>query len=172
MRLSFGGIAPTIDSEAWVAPGAIVTGDVHVGAHASLWFGTVVRGDVHHVRIGARTNIQDLCVVHVTRDRFPALIGDDVTVGHHATVHGCRVGDGALIGIGAIVLDGADVGEEALVGAGSVVPPNMKVPAGAVVMGTPARVVRMLGPAERADQREQARHYVELAARYAREAKP
>lgn len=172
MRLPLGGIAPSIDPEAWVAPSATVAGDVHVGPFASLWFGTVVRGDVHYVRIGSRTNIQDLCVVHVTRDRFPALIGDDVTVGHHATVHGCRVGNGALIGIGAIVLDGAEIGEAALVGAGAVVPPNMKVPSGAVVVGTPARVVRMLSAAERAAQREQAQHYVELAARYAREARP
>ncbi|MCC6642524.1 MAG: gamma carbonic anhydrase family protein [Deltaproteobacteria bacterium] len=172
MRLALGAIAPVIDPDAWIAPSAIVSGDVHVGPHSSLWFGTVVRGDVHRVRIGARSNVQDLCVVHVTRDRFPALIGDDVTIGHHATVHGCRVGDGALIGIGAIVLDGSDVGEGALVGAGAVVPPGMKVPAGAVVMGTPARVVRMLTQDECAGQREQARHYVELAARYAREMKP
>lgn len=168
MRLRFAGIAPSIDREAWVAPSASVIGDVHLGPRSSVWFGAVVRGDVHQVRIGAGTNLQDLCVVHVTRERFPVLIGDGVTVGHHATVHGCRVGDGALIGIGAIVLDGADVGEEALVGAGSLVPPGMKVPAGAVVMGTPARVVRMLEPAERELQRERARHYVELAASYAR----
>ncbi len=168
MRSRFGEIAPSIDREAWVAPTASVIGDVHVGPRSSLWFGAVVRGDVNQVRIGAGTNLQDLCVVHVTRERFAALIGDEVTVGHHATVHGCRVGDGALIGIGAIVLDGAEVGEEALVGAGAVVPPGMKVPAGAVVMGTPARVVRMLDAGERAGHRDQARHYVELAARYAR----
>ncbi len=168
MRLRFEGVFPSIDPDAWVAPSASVIGDVHVGPRSSIWFGTVVRGDVHEIRIGSGTNLQDLCVVHVTRERFPTRIGDDVTVGHHATVHGCRVGDGALIGIGAIVLDGAEIGDEALVGAGALVPPGMKVPAGAVVMGTPARVVRMLDAGERALQRERARHYVSLAASHAR----
>ncbi|CAG0999532.1 serine O-acetyltransferase [Myxococcaceae bacterium] len=166
------GSGPKIDPEAWIAPGAHVLGDVHVGPRSSIWFGTVVRGDVHAVRIGAGTNLQDLCVVHVTRDRFPAVVGDDVTVGHHATIHGCTVRDGALVGIGAIVLDGADVGEGALVAAGALVPPGMKVPDGALVMGSPARVVRTLSEAERELQREQARHYAELAARYARGGAP
>lgn len=168
MRLRFEGVSPSIDPEAWVAPSATVIGDVHVGPRTSIWFGTVVRGDVNEVRIGAGTNLQDLCVVHVTRERFPTWIGDDVTVGHHATVHGCRVGDGALIGIGAIVLDGAEIGDEALVGAGALVPPGMKVPPGAVVMGTPARVVRVLDAGERALQRERARQYVTLAASHSR----
>jgi carbonic anhydrase/acetyltransferase-like protein (isoleucine patch superfamily) len=167
MELRFGAIAPTVDREAWIAPGAQVIGDVHVGPRSSIWFGTIVRGDLHAIRIGSRSNVQDLCVVHVTRDRFPTLIGDEVTIGHHATVHGCRVGDGALVGIGAIVLDGAEVGDEALVGAGALVPPGMKVPSGALVVGTPARVVRMLAPDERARQRERALQYVSLAAAYA-----
>jgi len=164
MQLRFGKVEPTIDRQAWVAPGAHVIGDVHVGPRSSIWFGTVVRGDLHAIRIGAGSNVQDLCVVHVTRDRFSTLIGDEVTVGHHATVHGCRVGDGALIGIGAILLDGAEVGDEALVGAGSLVPPGMRVPSGALVMGAPARLVRVLSADERALQRERARQYVELAA--------
>lgn len=167
MILPFGSVWPTVDPSAWIAPGACVIGDVHVGPRSSIWFGTIVRGDVHRIRIGAGSNLQDLCVVHVTRERFPTEIGDEVTVGHHATVHGCRLGDGALVGIGAIVLDGADVGEEALVAAGSLVPPGMKVPPGALVMGTPARVVRVLDAAERALQRERARHYVTLAATHA-----
>jgi carbonic anhydrase/acetyltransferase-like protein (isoleucine patch superfamily) len=168
VRLRFGETLPCIDREAWVAPGASVIGDVHVGPRSSIWFGTVVRGDVHRIRIGAGTNIQDCCVVHVTRDLFPTVIGDEVTIGHHATVHGCHVGDGALIGIGAIVLDGAEVGEEALVAAGSLVAPGASIPAGVLAMGTPARVVRALSADERALQRERARHYVELAASYAR----
>ncbi len=101
---------PRIDPSAWVAPGAVVVGDVEIGRDSSVWYGSVVRGDVHFVRIGARTNIQDNCVLHVTRDRFACEVGDEVTVGHRAVVHGCRVGDGALVGIGAIVLDGARVG--------------------------------------------------------------
>jgi carbonic anhydrase/acetyltransferase-like protein (isoleucine patch superfamily) len=169
MKMRLGGLAPHVDEAAWVAPGACLIGDVRVGPRSSIWFGSVVRGDVHHIRIGAGTNLQDLCVVHVTRDRFPTMIGDDVTIGHHATVHGCRVHDGALIGIGAVVLDGAEIGQEALVGAGALVPPGMKVPEGALVVGTPARVVRLLDASERAQQRARARDYVALAARYVRE---
>jgi carbonic anhydrase/acetyltransferase-like protein (isoleucine patch superfamily) len=163
-----GASVPSIDPEAWIAPTAVVVGDVQVGPRSSIWFGSVVRGDVNRIRIGAGSNVQDLCVLHVTRERFPATLGDEVTVGHHATVHGCTVRDGALVGIGAIVLDGAEVGEEALVGAGALVPPGMKVPDFALVLGSPARVVRLLSAAERSEQRARARHYAELAARYAR----
>ena len=147
-------------------------GDVVIGPDSSVWFGAVVRGDVHQIRIGARTNLQDHCVVHVTRDRFATEIGDEVTVGHRAVVHGCRVGDGALIGIGAIVLDGACVGEEALVGAGALVAPGAEIPAGALALGVPARVVRALSADERAAQRARAVEYVETARRYAREDAP
>ncbi|HBZ71859.1 MAG TPA: gamma carbonic anhydrase family protein [Deltaproteobacteria bacterium] len=161
--LPFAGLWPRIDPEAWVAPGVTVIGDVEIGPGSSVWFGSVVRGDLHSVRIGARTNLQDLCVVHVTRHRFSTQLGDEVTVGHRAVVHGCRIGDGALIGIGAIVLDGAEVGEEALVGAGSVVTPGTKIPPRALALGTPARVVRLLSPGEREEQRVRAHHYVELA---------
>ena len=138
-------------------------GDVEIGPGSSLWFGSVVRADVHSIRIGARTNLQDLCVVHVTRHLFPTQLGDEITVGHRAVVHGCRIGDGALIGIGAIVLDGAEVGEEALIGAGAVVTPGAKIPAGALALGAPARVVRTLSSSERAEQRGRAHHYVALA---------
>jgi carbonic anhydrase/acetyltransferase-like protein (isoleucine patch superfamily) len=146
----------------------VVIGDVVIGPESSVWFGAVVRGDVHAIRIGARTNLQDHCVVHVTRDRFGTEIGDEVTVGHRAVVHGCRVGDGALIGIGAILLDGARVGEEALVGAGALVSPGTEIPAGALALGVPARVVRTLSADERALQRRRAAEYVETARHYAR----
>ena len=109
--LSHRGIAPRIDPSAWLAPDATVIGDVKIGPASSIWFGTVVRGDVHHIRIGARTNLQDGTVVHVTTDTWPTILGDDVVVGHRAVLHGCEVRDGALIGIGSIVLDGAVVGE-------------------------------------------------------------
>ena len=138
-------------------------GDVEIGPGSSLWFGSVVRGDLHSIRIGARTNLQDLCVVHVTRDLFSTQLGDEITVGHRAVVHGCRIGDGALIGIGAIVLDGAEVGEEALIGAGAVVTPGTKIPPGALALGAPARVVRVLSAREREQQRARAHHYVALA---------
>jgi carbonic anhydrase/acetyltransferase-like protein (isoleucine patch superfamily) len=152
-----------------VAPGAVVVGDVVLGPDSSVWYGAVLRGDVHHIRVGARSNLQDQCVVHVTRDLFPCSIGDEVTVGHRAVVHGCRVGDGALIGIGAIVLDGAQVGEGALVGAGAVVTPGMRVTDGTLVMGVPARPVRPLRDDERAAHREAARRYVENARAHAAE---
>jgi carbonic anhydrase/acetyltransferase-like protein (isoleucine patch superfamily) len=158
---------PRIHPEAWVAPGAVVVGDVEVGPGSSIWYGAVVRGDVHFVRIGARTNLQDLSVVHVTRGLFSCEIGDEVTVGHRATVHGCRVGDGALIGVGATVLDGAEVGEGALVGAGAVVTPGTKVEPEMVVLGTPARPTRRLTDEERERHRAQALAYVETARMHA-----
>lgn len=147
----------------------MVAGDVEIGADTSVWFGSVVRGDVHAIRIGARSNLQDHCVVHVTRDRFPTWIGDEVTVGHRATVHGCRVGDGALVGIAAVVLDGAEIGEEALVGAGALVPPGARIPARHLALGVPARVVRPLRDEEVRSQRARAREYVETARGYAQD---
>jgi carbonic anhydrase/acetyltransferase-like protein (isoleucine patch superfamily) len=165
-------VRPRVDPSAWLAPGAVVIGDVVIGPDSSVWFGAVVRGDVHRIRIGARTNLQDHCVVHVTRDRFATEIGNEVTVGHRAVVHGCRVGDGALIGIGAIVLDGARVGDEALVGAGELVGPGMEIPAGVLALGVPARVVRTLSADERAQQRTRAAEYVETVRLYVREESP
>ncbi len=144
-------------------------GDVAIGPDSSVWYGSVVRGDLHHVRIGARTNLQDGCVVHVTRDRFPCAIGDEVTVGHRAVVHGCTVGDGALIGIGAVVLDGAAVGEGALVAAGAVVAPGAKFGEGMLGRGIPAREARPLTPEEREEQRARTLAYVETARAHAAE---
>ncbi len=164
----FGSHLPRIHPEAWLAPGSVVIGDVEIGSQSSIWYGTVVRGDVHSIRIGARSNIQDQCMVHVTSGVSPTEIGDDVTVGHRAVVHGCTVGDGALVGIGAVVLDGARVGAGALVGAGAVVTPGSEVPAGTLVLGAPARVVRELGEEERQQQIAGALAYVENARRHAR----
>ena len=166
----YGGKRPHLAADAWVADDATVTGDVTLGPGASLWFGVVVRGDVHHVRIGARTNVQDLSVVHVTGGTHPTVIGEDVTVGHRAVLHGCTVHDRCLIGIGSIVLDGAEIGPEAMVGAGALVPPGMKVPPRTLVMGTPAKVKRALTDEEVAHLRESAARYVEYAARYRLEA--
>jgi len=163
----FDGHEPLIDPSAWIAPGAVVVGDVEIGPDSSIWYGAVVRGDVHHIRIGARTNIQDQATVHVTRDRFPSLIGDDVTVGHRAVVHGCEVGPGALIGIGAIVLDGAEIGEGSLVAAGAVVTPGTKVAPHSLVVGIPAKVVRVLSQEERELQVERTLGYVETARKHA-----
>ncbi len=164
---SFGSLLPRIHRDAWLAPGAVVVGDVEIGADSSLWYGVVVRGDVHHIRIGARSNVQDSSVLHVTQGRFPCIVGDEVTVGHRAVVHGCTIGDGALIGIGAVVLDGAHVGEGALVGAGSIVTPGTKVPARGLVVGVPGRFVRWLSDEERALQRERTLAYVDNARAHA-----
>jgi carbonic anhydrase/acetyltransferase-like protein (isoleucine patch superfamily) len=164
----YGETWPRIDADAWIAPGAAIVGDVELGPGSSVWYGSTLRGDVNRVRIGARSNVQDHCVVHVTRDRFACEIGDEVTVGHRAVVHGCVVHDGALIGIGAIVLDGATVGVDAVLGAGAVLAPGAKVPDGMLALGVPARVVREVSPEERARQRARALDYVRLAREHAR----
>lgn len=162
----FRGISPRLHASVLVMDGGRVIGDVEIGEGSSIWPGAVVRGDVHHVRIGARTNLQDGVVVHVTTDRHAAIIGDDVTVGHRAVLHGCTVKERCLIGIGAIVLDGAVVGPDAMVGAGALVTPGTVVPPGTLMLGSPARVRRPLTEDEKAGLRESAAHYVELAARY------
>jgi carbonic anhydrase/acetyltransferase-like protein (isoleucine patch superfamily) len=162
----FGGISPRIHPTALVMEGSTVIGDVEIGEESSVFPAVVVRGDVHHVRIGRRTNLQDGTVVHVTTGVYPAELGDDVTVGHSAVIHGCTIKDRCLIGMGAIVLDGAVVGPEAMVGAGAVVTPGTVVPPGVLVLGSPAKVKRPLTPDELTNLRASAAHYVELAARY------
>ncbi len=157
---------PRIASDAWVAPGVVITGDTVLGSQSSVWFGTVIRGDVHYIRIGARTNVQDLTLIHVTSDEFPTEIGDDVTIAHKVTLHGCRVQNGALVGMGAIVLDGAEVGEEALVGAGSLVTPGTKIPPRMLALGAPARPVRDLTAKELEQQRIINRRYLEVLKEY------
>lgn len=164
---AYGDLRPKIDDTAWIAPGVSVVGDVEIGRESSVFYGSVLRGDVHHIRIGARTNLQDQSTVHVTADRHPTILGDEITVGHRAVVHGCRVGEGALIGIGAIVLDGAIVGEEALVAAGAVVRPGQVVPPATLWAGVPAKEIRPLTPEEIRLQRERTLTYVRTAALHA-----
>jgi carbonic anhydrase/acetyltransferase-like protein (isoleucine patch superfamily) len=147
----------------WVAPGAAVIGDVAIGADSSVFFGSVLRGDVERIQVGERTNIQDQATLHVTEDQYPTILGNEITVGHRAVVHGCRVGDGALIGIGAIVLDGAEIGANALVAAGAVVRPGQVVEPGMLVAGVPAREIRLLEPEEIALQHARTLRYVETA---------
>jgi gamma-carbonic anhydrase len=162
----FGGKTPRLHDSVFVADGAVVIGDVEVGEGSSLWFGALVRGDVNSIRIGARTNVQDQSVVHVTGGTHPTVVGDDVTVGHRVTLHGCTVHDRCLVGIGAVVLDGAVIGPDAMVGAGSLVPPGMVVPPGTLALGSPARVKRELRADELAHLRASARNYEQLAQRY------
>jgi len=163
---SLRGRAPELGQDVWVAPNATVIGDVSLGAGSSVWFGAVIRGDVYPIRIGARTNIQDNAVVHVTGDRARTFIGDEVTVGHLAIVHGCTIGDRCLIGMGSVVLDGAVVEDECLVGAGSLVVPGARIPARSLVIGRPARVVRRLEEADLADIRAAAASYVMNASEF------
>jgi len=164
----FDGCGPVLARGVWVAPGAAVVGDVVLGEDVSIWYGAVLRGDVEAIRVGARSNVQDGAVLHVTRDRYACEVGVEVTIGHRAVVHGCRVGDGALIGIGAIVLDGATVGEEALVAAGSLVPPGAEIAPRTLAVGSPARARRTLTAAEIAQQRTRTLEYVETARGHAR----
>ena len=167
MIRGYRGKRPQLGAQAWVAESAAVIGDVILGERASIWYGAVVRGDVEKIRIGRDTNIQDLTVIHVDSRGDSTHIGDGVTVGHRAVLHGCRIGDGALIGIGAVVLNGAEVGEGALIGAGSLVTENAKIPPGVLALGTPCKVKRPLTEAEKKHLRESAAHYVELAREHA-----
>ena len=157
---------PSIDPTAVVFEDARVVGRVRIGAGSSVWFGAVVRGDVHDITIGTRSNVQDRAVVHVTRERFVTKIGDDVTVGHGVVLHGCSIADRVLVGIGAIVLDGVEIGEDCMIGAGALVTPGTKIPPGHLALGSPARVSRGLRPAELEHLRRSAANYVALAARY------
>lgn len=157
---------PTLGAEAWVADSAWVIGDVSLGEQVSVWFGAVVRGDVEKISIGARSNIQDLCVVHADPG-YPTVIGADVTVGHKATLHGCTIGEGALIGIGAIILNGAVIGAQSIVAAGALIPEGKSFPPRSLILGSPAKVVRELSDEELAQLRDSAAHYVANAQRYA-----
>jgi carbonic anhydrase/acetyltransferase-like protein (isoleucine patch superfamily) len=163
----FGDLSPRLEGVGFVADNAVVLGDVAIGRDTSVWFGCVVRGDVHRIVIGAETNLQDLTVVHVTGGLHAATIGDRVTVGHRAILHGCTVHDRCLVGMGAMVLDGAVVGAGAIVAAGALVPPGASIPPGMLAMGAPARVVRPVTPEEDASIDSSAAKYVELARRYA-----
>ena len=154
------GRLPKVDPTAFVDPSAQVIGDVTIGPESSIWMNVVVRGDVNHIRIGARTNVQDGSVLHVTRETHPLAIGDDVTIGHAAVIHGCTLENHAFIGMGATVMDGAVIGEFALVGAGALVTQGRKVPPRTLVMGSPAKPVRELTDAEVAQIRRSARNYV------------
>lgn len=165
MLIPFGGIRPKCHDSVFVAEGATIIGDVEIGEESSVWFHTVIRGDIHRIRIGRRTNVQDQCTLHVTREN-PVAVGDEVTFGHGAVVHGCTIEDLCLIGIGSVVLDGAVVGRGSVIGAGAVVPPGTVVPPHSLVLGVPGRTVRDLGPASIDVIRETASNYVGYARAY------
>lgn len=156
---------PRVDEAAWVAPNATLVGDVRLAGRVSVWYSTVLRGDGDTIEIGEDSNIQDGSVVH-TDPGFPVRVGRGVTVGHHVVLHGCRVDDGTLIGMGSVVMNGAHIGESSLVAAGSVVLEGTEVPAGSLVAGVPAKVRRELSEAERAGLADNAGHYLAITERH------
>ncbi len=145
MIIQFRGKTPVIGRNVYIAPTAVIIGDVTIGDDASIWFGTVVRGDVNSIVIGDRTNVQDNSTLHVVTDAFPLIIGSEVTVGHNVVLHGCTVEDRCLVGIGSTILDGARIGRGSVIAAGSLVTPGTDVPANSLVRGAPAKVVENLG---------------------------
>ena len=166
MIRSFNHHNPRIHASAFVADSAEVIGDVEIGEESSVWFGSVVRGDVNYIRIGARTNIQDCSVIHVNTGTHPTVLEDEITVGHRVTLHGCYVESGCLIGIGSTLLDGVRVGSNSLVAAGSLVTPNTVIPPQSLVMGSPAKVKRTLTDEEITNLSRNWRNYVELMKSY------
>lgn len=156
---------PVLPDEYYVADSAEVIGDVVLGNQSSIWFGTVLRGDIEPIIVGARSNIQDNSVVHTSRNH-PVVLGDDVTVGHKVTLHACRVGNNCLIGMGAILLDGCEIGDNCIIGAGSLVGKNRSIPSGSLALGSPARVIRTLSEDEIGDIRRLAERYVGFQERY------
>ena len=165
------GVAPRVAASAWVADTAQVIGNVVLGENASVWFGTVVRGDTEAITIGAGTNIQDASVLHADFGQ-PLVIGERVTVGHQVMLHGCTIGDETLIGIGAIVLNGARIGKNCLVGAGALVTEGKEFPDGSMILGSPAKVVRQLTPEQIEGLRQSAQHYKTNAQRFAKTLRP
>jgi carbonic anhydrase/acetyltransferase-like protein (isoleucine patch superfamily) len=161
------GVRPTLGAGVYIAPSATVIGDVVLGDEASVWFSTVVRGDVFPIRIGARTNIQDGSVVHVTGGIAKTSIGSEVTVGHMVLLHGCTVGDRCLIGMGSVLLDGAEIGDECVIAAGSLVTPRTKIPRRTMVMGRPAKAVRQVTDKDMELVWAGRDNYLELSRRYA-----
>jgi carbonic anhydrase/acetyltransferase-like protein (isoleucine patch superfamily) len=173
MLHSFKNIIPMIGKESWVASSADVIGDVTCGEDCSIWFGCVVRGDVHYIKIGNRVNIQDLSMIHVTHykksdksDGNPTIIGDDVTIGHRVMLHGCTIEKACLIGMSATILDGAVIGKESIVGAGSLVTKNKVFPPHSLIMGSPAKVIRELNEDEIKELYASAFRYVEFKKDY------
>ncbi len=166
MVRTFQGIKPTIPKSCFIEETAVVIGEVVMGEDCSVWFNAVIRGDVNYIRIGERTNVQDLCMLHVTHDTHPLIIGNDVTIGHHVVLHGCTIQDRVLVGMGAIIMDGAVIGEDSVVGAGALVTEGTAVPPKSLILGSPAKVKRPVTEKELAWVRESAENYVRYARQY------
>ncbi|MEE4253483.1 MAG: gamma carbonic anhydrase family protein [Desulfuromusa sp.] len=166
MLYNYQGVSPQLDGSVFCADSADIIGDVVIGAGSSVWFQVVVRGDVNSIRIGARTNIQDGSVIHVTQATHSTVVGDDVTIGHNVTLHGCKIGNRCLIGMGAVVLDGAEVDTDAMVAAGSLVTPGTHIPSGTLYAGAPAKYKRHLSEQEVEDLKQSALNYMQYAENY------
>src|ERR1700738_267251 len=155
------GKRPQIAASAYIDPAAVIIGDVVIGEDSSVWPCTVIRGDVHHIRIGARTNIQDGCMLHVMRDEHPLLLGDDVTIGHGVTLHGCNIESRCLVGMGAVILNGAKIGAGSIIAAGTLLLERTEIPPGSLVVGHPGKVKRPLTAADQSAIDAYAQRYVE-----------
>lgn len=166
MIYPFDGKTPVVPLSAYLSPSVDLIGDVTLGDESSIWFGSVVRGDMNHIRIGRRTNIQDNCTVHVTIDIYPTLIGDEVTIGHNAIIHGCVIGDRCMIGMGAVIMDGAEIGEGSLIAAGAVIPPGTIVLPKSLYAGVPGKYRREVSGSEYDEIVGRAQLYVDFALRY------
>lgn len=166
---TFKGIRPKIPASCFIDESAVIIGDVELGEEASVWLNTVIRGDVNFIRIGARTNVQDLSMVHVQSGKHPTVLGDDVTVGHHVVLHGCTVGHRVLVGMGAVLMDGVEVGDDCIIGAGALLTPGTRIPSGSLVMGSPGKVRRAVTPEEKAWLIDSARRYVAYSREFASE---
>lgn len=159
-------INPKIHSTAYIEDSAQIIGDVEIGEYSSIWCNAVLRGDVHHIKLGARTNIQDNCVLHGTKSVWPVMLGNDITVGHNVTLHGCLIKDRCLIGMGSIILDGVEVGEDSIIGAGALVTERSVIPPRSLVLGMPGKVVRQLKDEEVARILKSAKNYIEYSKEY------
>lgn len=166
--LSFGGHSPKVPGSVWIAPDAWVIGDSELGDEVSAFFGTVIRGDIEPIRVGAGTNLQEGVLLHTSTGLTPCVVGMNVTVGHHAIIHGCKIGNNCVIGMGSTILDGAEIGDNCILGANSLVTMNTKIQSGWMAFGSPAKAVRPLSPEELKSIPDQAKHYRELARAYAK----
>src|SRR6185437_2214396 len=166
MIRSYQGIAPTVPSSCYIDVSAQVIGDVVLGEQASIWMNAVVRGDVNSIRIGAKSNVQDCAVLHGMRNLYPVIVGEMVTIGHNATVHGCVIEDAVLVGIGAVILNNARIGEGSIIAAGAVIPEQMVIPANSLVTGVPGKIKKTLGDEDRKMILKYAQNYLDYTAIY------
>ena len=166
MLITYRGVAPKLGKRVYLVDSAQVIGDVEIGDDSSVWFNAVIRGDVNYIRIGSATNVQDNSTLHVTKDVYPLFVGSQVTIGHNVTLHGCKVADRCLIGMGAIILDNAQIGEDSIVGAGALVTEGSKFPPASLILGMPAKVARPLKKEEIDRIIKSSANYIDYAKQY------